>query len=117
MYYQLHHIIYQLKKTYMQKSNQIGAIILGAAAALAVYKFYQMSKDERKELFDEIKDKTQVLLEDADNTVEKVQHYVAQIKDKSPDDWFEKLYLLRKMFSEFYGKKASTGKMALASAS
>lgn len=87
----------------MEKSNKIGAIILGAAAALAIYKYTQMTKEERDEFFSAIKDKTQELLEDADNTVEKVQHYVAQIKDKQPDEWFDKLYLVRKMFSEFYG--------------
>ncbi len=87
----------------MEKSNQIGAIILGAAAALAIYKYTQMTQEERDEFFSAIKDKTQELLEDADNTVEKVQHYVAQIKDKQPDQWFDKLYLVRKMFSEFYG--------------
>lgn len=99
----------------MQKSNQIGAIILGAAAAFAIYKFYQMSKEERKELFSTLKDKTQELLEDADNTVEKVQHYVAQIKDKNPDQWFDKIYLLRKLFSEFYGQKSTSKPLTLAS--
>jgi oligoendopeptidase F len=87
----------------MQKSNQIGAIILGAAAALAIYKYTQMTKEERDDFFSTIKDKTQELLEDADNTVEKVQHYVAQIKEKQPNEWFDKLYLVRKMFNEFYG--------------
>ena len=87
----------------MEKSNHIGAIILGAAAALAIYKYSQMTKEERDEFFTAIKDKTHELLENADNTVEKVQHYVAQIKDKQPDQWFDKLGLIRKMFSEFYG--------------
>ncbi len=87
----------------MEKSNQIGAIILGAAAALALYKYTQMTKEERNDFFSAVRDKTHELLEDADNTVEKVQHYVAQIKEKQPDQWFDKLYLVRKMFSEFYG--------------
>ncbi len=87
----------------MQKSNQIGAIILGAAAALALYKYSKMSSEERNEFFSVIRDKTQELLEDADNTVEKVQHYVGQIKEKQPNEWFDKLYLVRKMLSEFYG--------------
>ena len=87
----------------MEKSNKIGAIILGAAAALAIYKYTQMTKEERDEFFSTIRDKTQDLLEDADNTVEKVQHYVAQFKDKQPDQWFDKLYVIRKMFSDFYG--------------
>ena len=86
----------------MEKQNHIGAIIFGAAAILAIYKYSQMSKQDKKELFEAIKDKTHYLLEDADNTVEKVQHYVAQIKSKEPNQWFDKLYLIRKMLSEFY---------------
>ena len=101
----------------MQKSNQIGAIILGAAAVLAIYKYTQMTKEERDEFFSAIKDKTQELLEDADNTVEKVQHYVAQIKDKQPDQWFDKLYLIRKMFSDFYGISPRTKTQGLPSMS
>jgi len=89
----------------MERSKQVGAIIIGAATLLAIYKFYGMSKEERNEFFSHVRDKTQELLEDADNTVEKVQHYVVQMKDKNPDEWFDKLYLLRKMFSDFYGKK------------
>ncbi|MEJ7625920.1 MAG: hypothetical protein WKF35_03570 [Ferruginibacter sp.] len=99
----------------MQKSNHIGAVILGAAAALAIYKYSQMSKEEKNEFFSTIRDKTQELLEDADNTVEKVQHYVAQIKDKQPDQWFDKLYLLRKMFSDFYGFTSKTSTPSLSS--
>lgn len=86
----------------MEKQNHIGAIIFGAAAALAIYKYTQMSKQDRNELLSAIKEKTHELLQDADNTVEKVQHYVAEIKGKQPDQWFDKLYLIRKMLSEFY---------------
>ena len=100
----------------MEKSNQIGAIILGAAAALAIYKFYQMSKEERSEFFGMLRDKTQELLEDSDNTVEKVQHYVVQIKNKNPEEWFDKIYLLKKMFSDFYGQR-SPKPLAMASTS
>ena len=87
----------------MEKPNQIGAFILGAAAVFALYKYSQLSKEEKHEFFSTIRDKTQELLEDADNTVEKVQHYVAQIKEKESHQWFDKMYLVRKMISEFYG--------------
>jgi hypothetical protein len=88
----------------MSKSNYIGGIILGAAAALAIYKFYSMTPEERDELISDIKEKTHDLLNNAEETVEKVEHYVAQIKEKGEGEWVDKMYLAKKMISEFYGK-------------
>lgn len=87
----------------MESKRNIGTIIFGAAAAWAVYSYLKMPKEEREELVDRIKSKASHLLEDADTTVEKVQHYVAQIKDTHPNEWFDKLYILRKMIREFFG--------------
>lgn len=87
----------------MTKSNYIGGIILGAAAALAIYKFYSMPEEERDELLRTIKTRTRELLEDAENTVEKIEHYVADIKSKGEHGWIDQLYTIKKMFSDFYG--------------
>jgi gas vesicle protein len=87
----------------MEKSNYIGGIILGAAAALAIYKFYSMPEDERERLLKTIKNRTMELLDDAENTVEKIEHYVADIKGKSQEGWIDQLYTLKKMFRELYG--------------
>ncbi len=88
----------------MEKSNQVATIIFSAAAALAIYKLYQMSKEERRDLLVSIRDKTHELLEDSEKTVEKVQHFVEELKSKNPDQWFDKLYLVKKMVNEFYGE-------------
>ncbi len=87
----------------MSKSNYIGGIILGAAAALAIYKFYSMTPEERDELISDIKEKTHELLNNAEDTVEKVEHYVAKIKEKGEGEWVDKMYLAKKMITEFYG--------------
>lgn len=87
----------------MEKKTQLGMIILGAAAAFAVYKFYSLPKDERDQVVDTLKRKTQDLLDNAEETVEKVEHYVAEIKTKSKEEWFDKFYLVKKMFSDLYG--------------
>jgi len=87
----------------MEKSNYIGGIILGAAAALAIYKFYSMPEDERDELVKTIKKRTMEMLEDAENTVEKIEHYVANIKNKGEHGWIDQLYTIKKMLIEFYG--------------
>ena len=87
----------------MQKSQQIGAVILGAAVAYGIYRLYQMPTYEREQFVNRIKDKAQNILEDSDKTVEKVQHYVAQMKGTEPDQWLDKLFLLKKMFNDIFG--------------
>jgi len=66
----------------MAKTNKIAAIILGAAAGLALVKFLSMPKEEREEFYDFLKDKTRVLLDNAEETVEKVEQYMDEFKDK-----------------------------------
>ena len=88
----------------MAKSNQLGAVILGAAAALALYKFYSMPKEKRERFFLDIRDRTEALLEDAETTVEKLEHYVAQIKNTGENDWIDKLFHLKRMLSDLYGQ-------------
>ena len=87
----------------MQKSNYIGGIILGAAVALAIYKFYSMPEEERDELLKTVKRRTMELLEDAEHTVEKIEHYVADIKSKGEHGMIDQLYTIKKMLSELYG--------------
>ena len=87
----------------MQKSNYIGGIILGAATALALYKFYSMPEEDRDELLKTIKKRTLELLDDAENTVEKIEHYVADIKSKGEHGWIDQLYTVKKMLRELYG--------------
>ncbi len=89
----------------MAKSNYIGAVILGAAAIVAILKFYDMPKEERDLFFSNLKNKTHDLLDDAESTVDKVEHYVAQLKAKSSEEWVDKIHIIRKMFKEMYGSE------------
>jgi phage-related protein len=84
------------------ESKQIGTIIFTAAAVWGVYRFMQMPKEERNYLLDQLKAKTGELLDDADNTVEKVQQYVTQIQNTQSNDLFDKIFVIRKMFQELY---------------
>ncbi len=90
----------------MESKKNIATIVIGAAAAWAVYSYLKLPKEERHELVERIKSKASHLLEDADTTVEKVQHYVAQIQQTHPNEWFDKLYLIRKMFRDFFDHDA-----------
>jgi predicted HAD superfamily Cof-like phosphohydrolase len=87
----------------MAKSNKIAAIILGAAGGFALIKFLSMPKEKRNEFYDYLIDKTHQLLDNAEETVEKVEHYMDEFKGKGEDEWIDKIYILKKMFKKLYG--------------
>ncbi len=88
----------------MAKSSTISAIILGASIGVALLKFYSMPKEERDEFFDQVKKQTDYLLDNAEDTVEKVEQFMGEIKSKDENEWIEKLYIVKKMFNDLYGK-------------
>lgn len=87
----------------MTRTNKIAAIILGAAAGAALIKFLSMPQEERNEFYDFLKEKTRKLLDNAEETVEKVEHYMDEFKEKGEDEWIDKIYILKKMFKHLYG--------------
>jgi hypothetical protein len=87
----------------MAKTNKIAAIILGAAAGVALVKFFSMPKEEREQFYADIKSKTSELLDNAEDTVEKVEHFMDEYKSKDENEWIDKLYILKKMFKNLYG--------------
>lgn len=89
----------------MANPNKIAAIILGAAAGFALIKFLKMPKEERDNFYNFLKDKTHELLDNAEETVEKVEHYMDEFKEKGDDEWVDKIYILKKMFKNLYGNE------------
>jgi hypothetical protein len=89
----------------MNKSHTIAAIILGAAASVALIRFFNMPKEEREIYFSHLKNTTHILLDDAEETVEKVEHYMDEIKSKDENEWIDKLYILKRMFKDLYGSE------------
>jgi predicted RNA-binding protein with EMAP domain len=87
----------------MAKSSTIAALILGASIGAALLKFYSMPKEERDAFFDHLKKTSHDLLDNAEDTVEKVEHFMGEVKSKGEKEWIEKLYVLKKMFGELYG--------------
>ena len=87
----------------MAKSNKIAAVILGAAAGVALVKFLSMPKEQRNEFYDFLKNKSRQLLDNAEDTVEKVEQYMDEFKEKGDDEWIDKIYILKKMFKSLYG--------------
>ncbi len=87
----------------MSKSNRVAAIILGAAGGFALIKFLSLSQEEKNEFYKFLKNKTGELLDNADETVEKVEHYIDEFKSTGEDEWIDKIYILKKMFKNLYG--------------
>lgn len=87
----------------VSKSDKIAALILGAAATIAIIRFLQMPKDEREEFFGHIKSRTNELLENAEDTVDKVNNFIGEYDQKGGNEWIDKLYVLKKMFRNLYG--------------
>ncbi len=87
----------------MPKSSTITALIFGASIGVALLKFYSMPKEDRDAFFDHLKKTTDNLLDNAENTVEKVEQYMSEMKSKGENDWIEKIYVVKKMLKELYG--------------
>lgn len=62
-----------------------------------------MPKEERNDFYNFLKNKTRELLDNAEETVEKVDHYMDEFRDKGKDEWIDKIYILKKMFKNLYG--------------
>lgn len=89
----------------MTKSDKAALIILGAAAGVAVWRFFNMPVEKRREFCQHIKETTTQLLDNAEDTVEKVDHFISQMDQKGKNEWIDKLYLVKKMFRDLYGSE------------
>ena len=87
----------------MTKSEKAALVILGAAAGVAIWRFFKMPLADRQEFYRHIKETTSDLLDNAEDTVGKVDHFITQIDEKGKNDWIDKLYLVKKMFKDLYG--------------
>lgn len=89
----------------MEKSATISSIILGASIGFALLKFFNLPQEEKDAFYTHVKNTTNELLDDAENTVEKVEHFMEEFKSKPDNAWMEKLYVLKKMLLDFYGRE------------
>ncbi|MDQ6757509.1 MAG: hypothetical protein M3004_11300 [Bacteroidota bacterium] len=87
----------------MNKANTIGAIILGAAAGVALVKFFSMPEYEREEFITHLKTRAHDLLDDAEGTVDKVKKHFAEIDMKEHP--VEKLFVVKNLLTELFGSE------------
>ena len=86
----------------MSKSNTIGAIILGAAAGVALVKFFNMPEMEKEEFCTHLKNRAHELLDDAEGTLDKVKHHFAEIDMKAKRSWVDKLFVVKRLLTRTY---------------
>ncbi|CAN5317222.1 hypothetical protein BH09BAC2_BH09BAC2_06350 [soil metagenome] len=86
----------------MNKTESIGAAILGAAAAIAVINYLRMNDDERAEFMNHLKVRTHELIDDTEGTLNKIKHHFAEIDSK--DSKVEKLVVLKNLVTNLFGK-------------
>ena len=89
----------------MSKSNTIGAIILGAAAGVALLKFFTMTGDEKEEFLTHLKSRAHELLDDAEGTVDKVKQHFAEIDRKPEGAVVDKLFVAKRLLTELFGSE------------
>ena len=98
------------RKYFDMEMKQIIGLMLAGGAAVAVYKLYNMPKEKRSEMLESLKKETLSFLEKAESSVDKVQHYMGQIREKNPDEWLDKAFIVKNMLSDFYrGKPEKQG--------
>ena len=85
----------------MSKEKTIGAILLGAAAGVALLRFYNMPDDERREFISHLKNRAHELLDDTEGTMNRVKHHFAQIDNK--DHPVDKLLVAKNLLTELFG--------------
>lgn len=86
----------------MSRNDKIAAIILGAAAVAAIIHYVSMPEEEKKKCVNHIKDRTRELLNNAEETAEKVQNFLGEYDKQPANGWIDKLYILKKMFNSLY---------------
>jgi predicted RecB family endonuclease len=86
----------------MAKTSTIASIILGASIGVALVKYYTMTEKEREAFWKKVKSITEDLLDDAENTVERVEAYIGEIKSKGENNLIEKLYVVKKMLKDMF---------------
>lgn len=87
----------------MTNKNKVAAVILGAAVGVALVRFFNLPKEERADILRGIKEKTTELLDDAENTVTRVENFMDDFQSSGENEWIDKLYLVKKAFTDFYG--------------
>jgi hypothetical protein len=84
----------------MSKEKTVGGLILGVAVGVALYKFFSMPEEERREFIDHLKNRAHELLDDTEGTMNNVKNHFAQIDSKEHP--VDKLLVVKNLLTELF---------------
>jgi hypothetical protein len=87
----------------MTNADKVTIVLLGAVVGVAIYRFFNLSEEEKQEFYDALKDRTQLLVRNTDETVETVKQYVSQIDEQPKGALADKLLIFKKMLTSLFG--------------
>ena len=87
----------------MTNADKVTIVLLGAVVGVAIYRFFNLSEKEKQEFYDALKDRTQLLVRNTDETVETVKQYVSQIDEQPKGALADKLLIFKKMLTSLFG--------------
>jgi hypothetical protein len=89
----------------MANADKVTIVLLSAAVGVAIYRFFNLSDKEKKEFYDAIKDRAQLLLRNTDETVETVKQYVSQMDAQPKGALADKLLIGKKLLTALFGSE------------
>ena len=78
---------------------------MGAAVGVALVRYFNMPEAEKEEFLAHLKSRAHDLLDDAENTVDKVKYHFAEIERKPAGAWVDKLFVAKRLLTELFGSE------------
>ncbi len=85
----------------MSKEKTAGGLILGVAIGVALYRYFNMPEEERREFIDHLKNRAHELLDDTEGTIHKVKNHFAEIDTKEHP--VDKLLVVKRLLTDLFG--------------
>jgi vacuolar-type H+-ATPase subunit H len=89
-------------------AKHIATFLLGAAAGFALYKYMNMSEEEKEKFMNDLKGKANSFRDEAESAAGKAKDYFEELKTKGADAMKEHLAEAEQMIHELFGKKTGS---------
>jgi ABC-type siderophore export system fused ATPase/permease subunit len=86
-------------------NKHIATFLLGAAAAVAVYKYMNMTDEEKDKLAADLKEKAHKVKDEAEVFAEKAKDYFEELKTKGSEALKEHMADAENVLKDLFGKK------------